>query len=226
MSIEDRDRVMPETPLSPRTGDELIRGDLPDWQNNACLNFLQESSQSAYAEGYKLGARLLVQHVVETHADQDFLVYPIIFLYRHHIELALKRIIGRQPSLVERPLSADVQAHRGKHRLGPLWQDLKPMLAEICEAAGWTVPDRDDMEGIDNYIRQLEELDPNSYSFRYASSKRGAASLPADLTHINLRHFAEMLERLAAYLDGIDAATSALEDSMAEWRSDMASYME
>jgi hypothetical protein len=44
---------------------------------------------------------------VEKQSDQDYLVYPIMFLYRHHIELALKNIILRTPYLIDRALTDD-----------------------------------------------------------------------------------------------------------------------
>lgn len=79
-------------PPPPLKGDKLFRGDLRDWKNNACL---RNGDEYAYREGYRRGAQILVRAVEETQSDQDFLVYPIVFLYRHHIELALKRVIKR-----------------------------------------------------------------------------------------------------------------------------------
>jgi hypothetical protein len=204
-------------PPSPRKEDKLFRGDLPDWHNNACLGSYGDSV--AYTEGYRRGAELLVQHVVDHHSDQDYLVYPIIFLYRHHLELALKRIISRSPRLLSRELTQEEKAHLQKHRLDLLWQDLKPMFAGICEAVEWDKPEVADVEGADAYIQQLTELDRNSLSFRYWQSKAGERSLPEDLQRINLRHFAEMMNRLVRYIDGIDSATSLVED----WQDDMES---
>jgi len=217
-------------PPAPRKGDMLFRDDLPDWHNNACLDVTHGGDQLAYIEGYRRGAQQLVQYVAENARDQDFLVYPVIFLYRHHIELALKRIIIRAPYLIERPLTDTEKKHLRTHRLELLWQDLKPMFVVICKAAGWKAPDVGDIEGIDDYIRQLVKLDPDSSSFRYAYSQKGDPSLPSDLKRINLRHFAEMMERLASYLDALDSATDHLEEVKAEmeaeWRSEMASYMD
>lgn len=204
-------------PPSPRKGDVLFRGDLPDWANNACLNVLRNGDITAYTEGYRRGAEQLVQHVVEHQRDRDFLVYPIIFLYRHHLELALKRIIRRSPRLLNRELTDSETSHLKKHRLDLLWGDLKPMFTEIYEAVGWGKPDAADVEGADDYIRQLSRLDPYSLSFRYAHSNEGKSLLPEDLTHINLRHFAEMMSRLVSYIDGIDTGTSVVN----EWHDDM-----
>jgi hypothetical protein len=63
---------------------------------------------------------------------------------------------------------------------------------------------------------------------RYTRSKKGAPSVPVELKHINLRHFAEMVQRLADYLDALDTAVTVLEEEKiemeTEWRNDMASY--
>lgn len=214
-NFDDNDTLLP-----PRKGDRLFRGDLPDWPNNACLNVRRDGDPIAYTEGYRRGARLLVEYVMEHHRNQDYLVYPIIYLYRHHVELALKSLIRHTPYLIDRPLTKSEKAHLGKHRLDLLWQDLKPMLSAIGEAAGWGELDAADVEGIDDYIRQLTELDPDSFSFRYTRSKKGTPSLPAELKHINLRHFAEMLERLADFLDGLNTGLGVLTDGKSEMEAE------
>ena len=112
----------------------------------------------------------------------------------------------------------------GKHRLDLLWQDLKPMWDALRKKAGWGPGDAADMEGIDSYIQQLSKLDPDSFSFRYTHSKKGQPLLRADLAMINLRHFAEMMERLADYLDGFDAAIGGYEEGQKEKRFAEAEY--
>jgi hypothetical protein len=210
-----------EAPPPPRKGDKLFRGDLRDWKNNACL---RDGDEYAYREGYRRGAQLLVQAVGETARDQDFLVYPIIFLYRHHIELVLKRVIKQATYLIERELTKAENDHLEKHRLDLLWQDFKSMASAISKAAGWDELPPEDVEGIDDYIRQIFELDPVSYSLRYAHSKKGDPSLPKDLTHINLRLFGDLMERLANYLGGLEAAMCDLIGLKQDFEADMASY--
>ena len=87
----------------------------------ACLNASWGSDQAAYTEGYRRGARLLVEYVAENARDQDFLVYPILFLYRHHIELALKNLVMQAPYLIDRDLTDVEKSRLGKHRLDWLW---------------------------------------------------------------------------------------------------------
>ena len=85
-------------------------------------------------------------------------------------------------------------------------QDFKPKTSIITKAAGWNELPSEDIEGIDDYTYQMSEIDPAYYSLRYAHSKKGESSLPKDLTHMNLRHFGDLMERLANYLSGLEAA--------------------
>ena len=90
------------------------------------------------------------------------------------------------------------------------------MISAICNVADWSEPARDDLDGIDDYIRQLSELDLDSFSFRFKHSRKGQRSLPKDLKNISLRHFGETIGRLANYLCGLDAAMSYLEEAKSE----------
>src|SRR6478609_5485267 len=143
----------------PNKDDVLFRGNFPDWQNNACTN---KPSSYSYAEGYKIAAQRLIKHVVETGEDQDFLVYPIIFLYRHHIELLLKSILEQLPYLLDKKL----KTNHCSHNLAELWNDLKSLIGEVSEACGWENLSLNAIEGIDCYICQPTHADPKSFTFR------------------------------------------------------------
>ena len=207
-------------PNPPRKEDVLFQDGLPDWQHNACVNVTWGGDDFGYQEGYRRGARLLVEHVLATQNDQDFLVYPIIFLYRHHIELTLKSIIRHTPYILDRSLTETEEQHLDRHRLDLLWQDLKPLFAAVCKAAGWKRLSTANEQGVDSHIRQLTALDPDSFSFRYMRSKKGELSLPAEMKRINLRHFAETVERLADYLQALDTAVSVLEERKMEMEAE------
>jgi hypothetical protein len=172
---------------------------------------------------------LLVEHVVVHQRDQDYLVYPIIFLYRHSIELALKGLLRRAPILIKRPLTEKESKHqKSEHCLEVLWKDLKPIFSTICTASGWGPPDEADIEGVDSYIHQLTELDPYSFSGRYPCSQKGVPAPLLNFKRINLRHFAELLEQLANYFDGLgwldpinlDDVTAAREAEMTSCTED------
>lgn len=148
----------------------------------------------------------------------------IVFLYRHYIELLLKEIIRSAPYLIDRELTVAEKKHLEGHRLDLLWNDFKPLSVAITKVAGWSELPIEDIEGINDYICQISEIDPHLCSLRYAYSKKGAPSLPKGLTHINLRHFGELMDRLARYLWGIDVGMSAIEDMKHDYESEMASY--
>jgi len=137
------------------------------------------------------------------------LAYPIFFLYRHHIELALKRIIYWVPWVLRRDLTDQEKKNLGNHQLERLWADLEPIFGSICEAVSWSKPEVDDLEGIREYVRQLSAIDPLSINFRYWKSKKGQPSLPDCIKSFNIRHFSEMMGRLADFIEALGTATAA-----------------
>jgi hypothetical protein len=146
------------------------------------------------------------------------LAYPIAFLYRHHIELALKRIIQSVPGVLGRELTDHERGHLGSHKLDLLWQDLEPIFGEICRAVGWEKPEKADLEGTREYIRQLSAVDPSSENFRYWKSRDGAPSLPS-LDTFSIPHFSEMMERLADFIEALDTATAAADQMLDDLNS-------
>ncbi|HMK50182.1 MAG TPA: hypothetical protein VK435_09020, partial [Thermodesulfovibrionales bacterium] len=80
-----------ETPPPPSADDKLFQS-ADDWWHNACLNYMHDS-WPAYIIGYKKAADILVRHIKQKRRSQDTLVYPIIFLYRQYLELAIKNLI-------------------------------------------------------------------------------------------------------------------------------------
>jgi len=200
----------------PRKQDLLIGPDAEHPRLNACLNYMRGSSKDyGYRRGYRKAAKILAEYVYETASEQDGLVFPIVHNYRHHVELVLKRLIVIGSSLIDRNLTEEVEKILVKHRLDLLWNAVKPTLFEVCKYAGWSEPDNDHIEGVDSYIRQLTEVDPDSYSFRYAASKKGDP-LVSGVTHLNIYVFAKHMEQLADYLDCIDSAFMALKDTKDE----------
>ena len=87
---DDEESVVGTSP-PPRKSDVLF-GSGTDWQANACVNGIDDLA--AYQNGYRRAALHLAEYVCDAGRGQDFLVYPIVYLYRHHIELTLKSIIS------------------------------------------------------------------------------------------------------------------------------------
>ena len=85
----------------PRKSDKLFRSD-DDWEMNACVNY--GKGAWLYSNGYLIGARSLALQVFESRREQDGLIYPVVYLYRHHCELTLKSIIFLASELLDKPL--------------------------------------------------------------------------------------------------------------------------
>jgi hypothetical protein len=201
----------------PRKDDKLF-GPAEDWQLNACVNY-SHRAEWLYSDGYRTAARSLAEEVCESGREQDSLVYPIVYLYRHHSELVLKGITVIASALLDRQLTeAEVDA-LGRHGLKELWTNLRPLLNPVCELVGNAMFPAEDLDGIESYIQQIHEHDPDGQRFRYATvklrekkkakrlkkvSQASAPSLRPDLKLINIRVFAEAMEMLANYLECIE----------------------
>jgi hypothetical protein len=195
----------------PRKGDPLLPSPAP-------LNRYRGDPADACAFGYRRAAQVLVEYTYPR-GDEVFLFYPIMFLYRHHVELMLKNLIfAFDEPCVRRvtgaeELSADNRnkLSKGKtaHSLQRLWDQLRPAI----QALGNGVVPPENIEGVNFYISQLNEIDPGSVNFRYTAAieetkakltkaqKRGEA---------DIQTFAEAMERLANHLDGVDSYLGAI----------------
>jgi hypothetical protein len=140
---------------------------------------------------------------------------PIVYLYRHHIELLLKDILRNSFFLVSCPLSSKEEKALGNHALSPLWTPITSHLPSICEMAGENAIPVEDISGVGSYFKQMDRLDYSGQSFRYARDKGHKRSLPQSLTHINIGVFAVRMEQLCAYLEGLDSWLSMLVDACA-----------
>ena len=84
-------------PKWPSPDDELFK-EGEDWWNTAIIG--TPGGLSLIAAGFLQAGDLLVEHVASTQMDQDSLVYPIMFSYRHYLELTLKMVIVDARSLL------------------------------------------------------------------------------------------------------------------------------
>ena len=149
----------PQQVPRPRKGDDLF-GDLAGYNVARVNQWFGVDRNFIYLGVYRRAAELLIQHALENGANQHSLVYPIIFLFQHHLELSLKRIIRRSPKLLDHELTSKEREHLKSHRLDLLWQDLRPMIAGIFESVHWDPPASTDLEGVDDYILKLSTVNP------------------------------------------------------------------
>jgi len=177
----------------------------PDWQLNACVNYAFDDLY-AYAEGYKRAADILTEQLVANPSyGLDFAVYPLVFLYRHAIELQLKGIIRDGKRILGKGARPGQDSR--DHRLDRLWRLARPILEEVWPGAAGST-----LDTIDRVLRELSQADPDSQAFRYDRDRKGLRTKPM-LTHVNIEQFGRLAQRTYGLLDGATTGLSELLDA-------------
>ncbi|MDP3860085.1 MAG: hypothetical protein Q8Q63_00685 [Phaeovulum sp.] len=98
----------------PRHGDTaFVIADNPD--DNANIASCEFSRLVLMVDGYKRGADLMVAETMQDWRWRDLLVYPIIFNYRHFLELSLKYLLATYGR------SVGIDPIWNEHNLTKLW---------------------------------------------------------------------------------------------------------
>lgn len=186
----------------------------PDWYLNSVLNV----DWDAYAEGYKKAGDTLVQYVVDNNRDQDFLVYPIVFMYRQYLELRLKELLLVSSNLYDQDIVIPKD-----HNILSLWRKVRLNIEQ-------TWPDSqagNHNDEIEERIKELYSIDPGSYAFRYPEDTKGEPSL-AGIEHINLKRLRNVIQAISNVLDGsslgMGVHLDAKYEMIAEYQNEMFGY--
>jgi hypothetical protein len=137
---------------------------------NARVGWVQSTPHDmhGYMEGYRRAAATLFEQTAESQGSPDYVVFPIAFLWRNHIELALKEIIA-----VGRQVAGEPWGFPAHHRLLTLWSEAKPHVVKCGD------PGAPELANVEANISEFEKIDPGSDGFRYPLNRdRTARSLP------------------------------------------------
>ncbi len=152
---------------------------------------------------YHEAGQQLAQNFTKSQAYSDFDACPVVFLYRHALELAIKAILnlGNQlaGALGDAQLATDdlLQNHSLSRHL--------PKIKTILDAAGGA--DAFDDAGLpdaEKLINEFDAIDPGSFAFRYSVKKDGSASVKRAFA-FSPAGFAEVLDPVLDKLFGICA---------------------
>ena len=166
----------------PAVGDQLFRAST-HWADARVAKDTRERF-SRMAEGYKRAGDLLTQHAEQDVVDRHNLVYPAVFCYRQYIELTLKECIEDYGSKI------GIAPDRRHHGLVELWQRFE----QILHSYGHN-PNCSDVVVVGNHIAQFANIDPRSFTFRYAMEKDGSEFQiqRGELDLVNLRNVMETI---------------------------------
>lgn len=187
----------------PRKGDVLLkpagphtRGLLTDPLGFKNLNGYCHSSEDMYLyeRGYKRAAEFLLQGAVDQHPCHP-LILPILFLYRHYVELSLKSALRDASQFM---IDATVPAC--DHNLLKLWKQLKGILP-----VAWPQAPPDQVEAVEACINEMCEHDPASMAFRYPTDREGNPHLEK-LQSIDLLNLKDVMHGVGNFLDCVGEA--------------------
>jgi hypothetical protein len=139
---------------------------------------------SRHADAFKEMADLaLDRHEADVHGHNDKLLYPVLYNYRHCLELKLKDILLLGVRCNDIALD-DVHDLLGEHPLWPLWVNAKQFLAK--HHAG-----DENLRVIEKVIQEFHQIDRDGQTLRYDRrkdlKKRTYDRLPKYISVGNLR---------------------------------------
>jgi hypothetical protein len=142
-----------------------IPHDIEERSSSAALlvAYSEEADLYFLAKSYKDAGDVLVESAIENGTAYE-LIYPVIYNYRHSIELYLK---------------ASISNHQIGHSLTTPLEELKQTLLREFNA---TIP-----EWFENAVIAFNEYDPKGVSFRYGGT------LPEHETFVDIHHLREVM---------------------------------
>ena len=111
-------------PLWPAKGDKLFKG-VSD-QNDEIWNGHRDRQWSLYPYGYQKAFQLLGSEALKDDAAKQVLIFPVIFLFRHYIELTLKQIIE-----IGNPILGEKLDCPSTHDINILWDQVKKIIVAV-----------------------------------------------------------------------------------------------
>lgn len=142
-----------------------------------------ESGLYAYRVGYRKAAEALVWRAVNEEmpmGEAKGIVYPIMFLYRHVVEITLKDILAQFDSH-----KSNTRSYKFGHNLAAIWSNVVDVVFEVQEKD----IAQDFINCFGPLIESLHAIDPKGDGFRYYLDTTGkvARPEPINVDLINIR---------------------------------------
>lgn len=161
------------------------------------------SKDYAYINGYYEGAISLAEAALDK-KPQDLMIYPILYLTRHLIELHLKSIIrdvyelhvsmSKFGEIKDEPAPLNEEKLTKNHKLDVLFNMMNEALSKVTN--------QQFDQKIKSAILDIHSSDPDGQTYRYSVKRDGARSLP-DSMLCDLNNFSSVLNDVHFYLLGV-----------------------
>jgi hypothetical protein len=170
-----------------------------------------------YGSGLLEAARTLARSFARRRGRRQIDIVPVLFLYRHSIELLAKAVILSGNRLMQQRGEGQDECDlfssfaRSRHRLPPLLDSIRRVFEYAHWEWHWPKSAIESFDDARRVIEELDALDPDSFSFRYPTNVRGERAISSDHT-IGQRTILAVLDDVAESLDtavfGLDAECS------------------
>jgi len=180
------------------------------------------------ADSYRGAASVLWKNF-EADKRSDYDAYPLVFMYRHALELYLKAvlILGNQLAVTTDNEELHTENVFKDHSL----TKHLPVVKRIFAEAGWE--EDYPLMGLEDpvfedVLKEFDELDKGSYTFRYTVNKDGTANIEENFA-FSVPNFVAIMDRILNNLSGAcygleemsDQAAELYHEAKAEYEADM-----
>lgn len=162
----------------------------PNAKLNACVGRNGgPANLSRYATGYFDAGARLIKSLQDDQHWVDCLVYPVVMVYRHAIEIALKHLAKKIPPLFRKESNLNLT-----HKLLDNWMIIRPLLRQLGLK-------NEELDPIEQKLYEFIQIDPYGETFRYPEARDGSLQLQ-ETSLINLEVFGEEMKLLSDFFEG------------------------
>ncbi len=154
-----------------------------------------------FSKGYYLASKALANHLLEKNRFSCYEAYPVVFLYRHAFELALKNIIYKGALLAALNSFDNLDSKLyNTHKLSVLADIARQVLNKLF-------PDDLSLNRVANDIfllaQDFEAIDMDSYVYRYPINTSGESAVEKEQA-VNLENLCGRMNPALEHIDTID----------------------
>jgi hypothetical protein len=171
----------------------------------ASVEWAQRQGMHGYVEGYRRAAETVFETVAGR--SPDYAVWPLVFLWRHHLELAMKDIIA-----AGRAIDGEATGFPTGHDLLKLWREAKPHI-QNCGPK-----ESPELRNVEASITEFQDVDPGADGFRYPVMRNNpkSRSLPNAPAHVNLATLQEAMLGLSNFFSAVRSEQDARLDYISD----------
>lgn len=203
--------------------------------NKKCFLFQDGESwvsgpaKEAYIAGFRKAAKILATNCESTF-DRNTLIFPIVYNYRHYLELILKSILSKLNYYITSNAAIDDEDIKKQvfesHNLDGIWGKIKYLKKQLdSNDLRCFFDSKLDFQKVDRAIKEITTIDKGSFAFRYAYDKTGNPSIPEEVQWISIENFVNKMDEVAEILEAIDNMIAIGNDYKNEYEMELCTVM-